>query len=136
MAITAGTPTAVGGAASTTTLTVNLPGTVTTDGILLMRVSNVNLGTASISTPTGWTAVPDGAQNCGAGNAGHAMFWKAANASDSGGSVTVSNPAGGSCRWMVVQLLGIDPISPFGHSLGGALGSNAASFTTGALTIT
>jgi hypothetical protein len=131
--VTAGTP-VVTAPSSATSFSASLPASVTTDGILLLRVSNVNLGTAAGAvTVSGWTAVDS--RDCGAGNAGHAIFWRPADASDSGGSVTVSNPSAGSCRALVVQLLGADRTAPFPHVLGGALGSNATSFTTGALTV-
>lgn len=134
MAITAGTPTAIGGPTSATSLTVNLPSSVTTDGILLMRVSNTNNGAATVSTPTGWTALD--AQTNGSGNGSHALFWKPADSTDSGGSVTVTTSSSSvSYRWLVVQILGIDRTSPFPHVLGGQLAASAATFTTGALTI-
>lgn len=130
MAITRGTPTTPGIANSPV---VPLPAVVTTNGVLEMRVSNTNNGSATVDTPAGWNKL--GNANDGA-NAGLYVFWKPAFAADSGGSVTLTvSDTAKAYRYSVVQLFDVDRTDPFPHVLTGAMGAAGTSYVTGALTL-
>jgi hypothetical protein len=121
-----GSPTA-SSTGNATTHNVTMPGTVAAGDLLLVFFSSDD--NATVTTPSGWTAVPNGSATSGSGGVTGSIFAKVATGSEGGSSVNFATSNSQSVSWQIYRILAANWYGDLTNGVAAAHGSGASTTT-------